>query len=373
MSPCSNVSRPRARSTPRPLGSGLVVQPVGLAVLDALGVGDAARALGAPLRAMLGHAATAGPRLRKVLDVAYPADRPGLAMHRASLFHVLWQAMQQAGVQVTTGAEVLSAPRHAGKRQVITAAGTAGAFDLVVDASGAGSRLSPLCARPLGFGAVWGHVPWPQTAFSPDMLRQRYRRADRMAGVMPLGRLPDDPQPRAALFWSLPQAALAGWAQVDFAAWKAEVADFWPELTEFLAPLTRIEEMTPAQYSHGTLRRPYDQGIVFIGDSAHRASPQLGQGANMALLDALALAEALRHGAAADAGPAYAAMRRWHVRLYQLFSAALTPAYQSQSHALPLLRDHLLAPLSQIPPLPAMLSRLVAGDLLPPLAGRRWP
>jgi len=33
---------------------------------------------------------------------------------------------------------------------------------------------------------------------------------------------------------------------------------------------------------------------VHIGDSAHATSPQLGQGANMALLDALALAVALR-------------------------------------------------------------------------------
>ena len=34
---------------PRPVGSGLVIQPVGLAVLDRLGVGDQARAMGAPM------------------------------------------------------------------------------------------------------------------------------------------------------------------------------------------------------------------------------------------------------------------------------------------------------------------------------------
>ena len=42
-------------ATPQPVGSGLVVQPVGLAVLDALGAGDAARELGAPLRVMQGR------------------------------------------------------------------------------------------------------------------------------------------------------------------------------------------------------------------------------------------------------------------------------------------------------------------------------
>jgi hypothetical protein len=32
------------------------------------------------------------------------------------------------------------------------------------------------------------------------------------------------------------------------------------------------------------------------------------------------------------------------------------------------LRDHLLAPLSRVPPLPRVLSALVAGRLVPPLA-----
>ena len=59
----------------RPIGSGLVIQPVGLAVLDRIGLGEAARALGAPITAMLGHA---GPRA--VLDVAYRRGSPGLGV-----------------------------------------------------------------------------------------------------------------------------------------------------------------------------------------------------------------------------------------------------------------------------------------------------
>ena len=42
----------------------------------------------------------------------------------------------------------------------------------------------------------------------PDnQLTQRYFRASRMAGVMPIGRLPGEITPRAAVFWSLPAAA----------------------------------------------------------------------------------------------------------------------------------------------------------------------
>lgn len=357
-------------ATPQPLGSGLVVQPVGLAVLEALGAAGAARALGQPIGRMLGHAGA-----RAVLDVRYRPGAPGLAMHRAALFHVLWQAVTAAGVTPEPGAAVTAAPLTAGLRHLQReGAAPLGPFDLVVDAAGAGSALSPLRARALPFGAVWGHVPWPEGAALPaDRLSQRYLAARRMAGVLPIGRLPDDPVPRAAVFWSLPRAALEGWPATDMAAWKAGVSAFWPEMAPFLAPLVRPADMVAARYGHGTLRRPFGPALVHIGDAAHRASPQLGQGANMALLDAMALCLALRQSPAAAAPQAYARMRRAHLAAYQTMSALFTPMYQSDSHLLPPLRDHLLAPLSRLPGIRSMLTALVSGDLIPPLAGCRWP
>lgn len=69
----------------RPLGSGLVIQPVGLAVLDRIGAGDDARRLSSPIARTLGHAAGG----RKALDVSYPAQAPGRGIHRAALFGLL--------------------------------------------------------------------------------------------------------------------------------------------------------------------------------------------------------------------------------------------------------------------------------------------
>ena len=190
-----------------------------------------------------------------------------------------------------------------------------------------------------------------------------------MAGILPIGRLPGDPTPRAAVFWSLPTAELDAWPDHDLDGWKAEVTDFWPAMSPFLAQITDKAQLTPARYSHGTLAKPYNQRLIHIGDAAHRASPQLGQGANMALLDALALALALRLPLE-DALPCYRQSRRWHLGLYQTLSAAFTPQYQSHSRALPALRDRLLSPISRFWPLPRILSALVSGDLIPPIAGQ---
>jgi 2-polyprenyl-6-methoxyphenol hydroxylase-like FAD-dependent oxidoreductase len=346
---------------PRPVGSGLVIQAVGQDVLDRIGAGDAARALGQPLGAMFGHEAQSG---RTVLKVSY-GRFPGLAIHRAALFQVLWDAVMARGIPVLTGHAVTGTD---GAR-VLTEAGPAGPFDLIVDALGAGSPLSPLVARPLPYGAIWGTVDWPSdTALPQDELRQAYRRASRMAGVLPIGRLPGDGRPRAAIFWSLPRDGHADWRSRGLARWQDEVQALWPAMVPFAAQITDPDQMTMARYGHGTLRRPRADGIVRIGDAAHRASPQLGQGANMALLDALALTLALRLADGQDPLALYARARRAHVRVYQALSAAFTPQYQSDSRLLPLIRDHLLAPLSQAPGIRRVLTRLVAGALVPPIA-----
>ncbi|MGL4279349.1 MAG: FAD-dependent oxidoreductase, partial [Albidovulum sp.] len=126
---------------PHPVGSGLVIQPLGLAVLARAGAAEAAVAQGRPIRRMVGHEAAAG---RRILSVSYRDKAPGLAIHRAALFQSLWDAVQARGLRVETGATITGAPEVPGGRMVAAADGRRfGPFDLVVDASGASSRLSP--------------------------------------------------------------------------------------------------------------------------------------------------------------------------------------------------------------------------------------
>ncbi|SLN51342.1 FAD-dependent oxidoreductase [Roseisalinus antarcticus] len=344
---------------PAPVGSGLVIQPVGLDVLERIGAGTAARGFGTPITRMLGREAASG---RRVLDVRYGVV-PGLAIHRAALFQALLGAARSRGIALTPASRVTG---REGPRLILAGGARTAPFELIVDACGAGSPLSPLIARPLPYGAVWGTVAWPDTELPRDRLSQRYRWADRMLGVLPIGRLPGATGDKAAIFWSLPADGHGSWRQAGLEAWKDEARSLWPAFAPFIAQISDANQMTMARYGHGTLRKPWSEGMVHIGDAAHRASPQLGQGANMALLDADALAAALAHFPAPDAPRAYAMGRRWHVRAYQGMSALFTPQYQSDSRWLPVLRDRLLFPLSQIPPLPRILSRLVSGSLLPP-------
>jgi len=353
---------------PKPVGSGLVIQPVGQQVLDTVGAGAAARASGNAIQRMLGHEADAH---RNVLNVWYdrkPDGRFGLAIHRASLFAALYDAAIAQGVTLQSGARV----QNLRSGMVALANGrTEGPFDLVVDAAGAKSPLSPIKTTRLPYGAIWGTVDWPETALPKNHLSQCYRRADRMVGVLPIGTLPADNTQKAAIFWSMPQDHHAAWQNAGVDAWRQEAIALWPDFAPFAAQITNAEQMTMTRYAHGTLRQPYAAGLVHIGDAAHQASPQLGQGANMALLDALALAKALDVTTGTEALALYAKARRLHVMVYQTMSAAFTPQYQSDSTWLPVLRDRVLYPVSQIPPVPRVLTSLVCGTMLPPLGRLR--
>ena len=188
-----------------------------------------------------------------------------------------------------------------------------------------------------------------------------------MIGVLPIGKGSGE-QLKTAFFWSLHRDALNQWQAAGLDRWKAEVRALWPACAPLLDQITKPEQLTFARYAHRTLSTPVESALIHIGDAWHSASPQLGQGANMALLDAWALATSLdRAGSLNDGLQQAAAIRRNHVRLYQWLTALFTPVYQSDSRVLPLLRDMLVGPLSKLWPATWIQAAMVSGLIGDPL------
>jgi salicylate hydroxylase len=127
--------------------------------------------------------------------------------------------------------------------------------------------------------------------------------------------------------------------------------------------------LTFARYAHRTHPAPVGERMIAIGDAWHSASPQLGQGANMALLDAWSLARGLAEGRTLGEKLRLAAgWRSDHVWLYQWVTSIFTPLYQSDSRVLPALRDRVLAPLSRRWPARGIQAQLMSGLFGFPLA-----
>jgi 2-polyprenyl-6-methoxyphenol hydroxylase-like FAD-dependent oxidoreductase len=355
---------------PRPIGSGLLIQPTGRAILHALGLDAQLLAAGGRIDRLLG---TVVPGGQAVLNVRYswlPGGYCGMGIHRAALFDILHRAVVDAGIAIETGRTVADSIARDGGRALVFADGTQSArFDLVVDCLGASSPLIPERGRPLPYGALWATLAWPDGAgFQPAMLEQRYRRASHMVGVLPIGRRPGKTGELAAFFWSLKGDRLSDWRAAGLNAWKAEVLTLWPETTPFLDQLMDKEQLTFAQYSHRTVTRPAWRALIHIGDSWHSTSPQLGQGANMALLDAYALKAALRETPDIPAAlERTVAMRQRHIRMFQLFSRMFTPAYQSDSRVMPFMRDWIIRPFAHLWPATELQAALVTGLMGSPL------
>lgn len=348
--------------SPGPVGAGFLLQPVGQAVLWTMGLLEPALHHGRRIAALYGETATGRP----VMDMRYAElDRRlfGLGLQRGALFELLdgaWTERRHlhAGITIVdVDAERGTLTDSTGTRH--------GGYDLVIVADGAASQLrariaTPLLDRPYPWGAQWCLVPardWPRH----DVLAQRYDGARRMAGLLPVGTRPGDPVPRLSFFWSVPTRDLDR-VDLDATAWRDEVARVWPEALATLDGLSAPAGLARARY-RDTVHRAWHRGrAVMLGDAAHAMSPQLGQGVNMALLDALALRDALRERSPLDASLArYVASRRKHLQAYHFWSRALTPLFQSERDGWARLRDLTFHPMSRMPVARGQMLRVLTG------------
>jgi 2-polyprenyl-6-methoxyphenol hydroxylase-like FAD-dependent oxidoreductase len=203
------------------------------------------------------------------------------------------------------------------------------------------------------WGCIWATAPDSEGLGAAGLLRQRVRGTRLMMGLLPVG------NQQLTIYWSLPTAALAPELPLDLAAMRQSAAALWPEATRIVSS---ADEFSRATYRNVALPRWNDGPILFIGDAAHGTSPQLGQGANLGLVDAWTLARALEAtGEVAAAIALFAEQRSATVRFYRQASHLLTPLFQSRAAPLGWLRDAFAGWACRLPISRGLATTMLAG------------
>ncbi|MES2152940.1 MAG: NAD(P)/FAD-dependent oxidoreductase [Pseudomonadota bacterium] len=339
-------------------GNGLLIQPQGVAALEALGVGAALRAASVPIDHLLGL----DQRCWKLVDIPY-RRHVARAISRSKLAQLLQAAALELGVQIRFGARVTQLETE-GARGVACIGAERHGFDLLVIADGAGSALPAQAgmavrASSYAWGALWGMFDVDHWE-GERRLEQRYCGTRKMFGLMPTERV--DGKLRISLFWSLPRAHYPAWQASPLEPWKAELLAMWPQSAPVVSQITSHAQLTLASYCQARPSCLARGPICMIGDAAHAMSPQLGLGSTLAVQDALLLAELVgQHGV--RAGPlAYSRRRLRTVRAYQWLSGALTPCFQADGDGL--WRDLLFAGALYLPGVQRLMYRGVAEPIL---------
>lgn len=343
------------------IGAGLLLQPTGVAVLREIGVADTLRALATPIERLHG-VNEAG---RAVLDVHY-ADLPssdkapvvGWGVHRGALFSTLLGEMREQRITVNTGVSCTSYTiNRDGAATLLDDRGHAiGTYDLLIIADGAKSTLRasfPHVQRATRYpwGAMW-LVADDREGLFDGTLFQVYRDTRGMIGFLPSGQRKASEPRTVSVFWSVRCDEMERVRREGLASFKAGVRTLvgthLPRSTieAVLSQITDLSQVIAATYQDVVLSQPHDGPVVFIGDAAHSMSPQLGQGANLALMDASVLASTIGQGPpfVPAALAQYAHLRQRHVAYYQFVSRWLTPIFQSDHAWLAIPRDALMAP-----------------------------
>lgn len=347
------------------VGAGITLQPTGQVALARIGLLAAIAERAAPID-RLTCVRRGG---RPLVDLAYADIDPrlhGLGTHRGVLFETLVAALRATAATLHVGTAITGTELVAGRRWLVDErADRHGPFELVIVADGSVSELHAAAprvrSRPYPWGAQW--LVADDGGFAAERtIHQVVDGPQVMLGLLPTGMAPGRDVPVVSLFWSLRADRVDAWRASGLTAWRDSVLRLEPRAEAILDTIDDLEPVLFSRYRDVTMYPWHGERIVFFGEVAHATSPQLGQGANLALIDAVALADALATGSDLDrALAAYSAARRRHLAFYQRMTRMLTPFFQSDSRLLGWVRDRMFPTSRWLHPLRRRMVRTMCG------------
>jgi 2-polyprenyl-6-methoxyphenol hydroxylase-like FAD-dependent oxidoreductase len=313
-------------SAARPVGAGIALAENGLAVLHALGIDVV------PESSELSGARVVDARGRTLFAPSGEGSRVRM-IRRSALYTLLGEAVARAGIDARFGEELSSLDGG----RVITRSGTL-EVDLVIGADGVHSRVRATAgfdARVRKLGASYVR------ALAPRGLA-RNEEAWTSAGLFGSFDLPD------GTYWYASCGTVKrALEQRDLASLRAAWTRAYPASEPLLAALPSFDALLIHDVLEVECSRYVRGNVALVGDAAHAMAPNLGQGANSALVDAAVLGDELRRADTLQGAlQAYDARRRPRVQAVARTAARLGALAELTNPVLRSLRDRVVMPLS---------------------------
>lgn len=260
----------------REIGAGIAIWQNGLRALERIGVAE--EIVGGADR--IDHWQLRDERNRTLQDEwMLPGVLESYAVLRTDLHQALARRAREAGAEIATGSRVAAAEPGG---VLVLEDGSRLHADLVVGADGVGSRVRDalgLAARVTDLGDGCGRHLIPRKPSDP-----RNRIVERWHGARRIGIVPCT-EDQVYVYLCCPASDAAGCAQE---ASRETWAGTFPEFRDFIERIPDGGRW--ASFSDAVATRWSSGRVALIGDAAHAMSPNLGQAACLAMVNAVALA-----------------------------------------------------------------------------------
>ncbi|WP_432478846.1 FAD-dependent oxidoreductase [Nocardioides sp. GXQ0305] len=302
-------------------GSYLTLSPNGVHAADQLGVAAELRAAAFPTRrndlvSGTGRALGSVPLGSPLSD-----GTTGLTLKRPALAELLATAASARGTEVRYGARVVAVHDGTDRVEVELDDGSRVGGDLLVAADGVRSRVRSLVDPSAPEGRYVGLTNFGGITRDTPRAEELPREAWQMVfGARAFFGAHRTPEGDVVWFANVPRPAIGAdeRAATSDEQWQGWLADLLADDAGPAAELVRtgrLELAGDSTYDLGHVPVWHRGRVVLVGDAAHAPAPSSGQGASMALEDAVELARCLRDvpSGVEDAFAAYEALRRERV------------------------------------------------------------